>query len=127
MSDQVVIPASHGPREILPAEHFAANPWADMALGGAKPSDIAEAFERLTAEQREAAQRAALKIYEDPTLRPFLEYLTDITLRRPVVLGIGKEAMALAHQREGANRVVWLAYQMIAMARGEMPPYREGM
>jgi hypothetical protein len=126
MTDGVAIPPSYGPREILPAEHYAGNAWGALKLDGGQPNEIALAYEKMLVDQRDAAMRAALKLIEDPGMRPLLEFLTDITLRRPVVLGLTKEARLLAHEREGANRVVWLIYQMIAQARGEMPPYREG-
>jgi hypothetical protein len=122
----VAIPPDHGPRQILPAETYLARPWDALQLDAGKVSETALAYERMTAEQREAAVRAAIRIFEDPALRPLIEFLTDITLRRPTVLGLSPEALLLAHEREGANRIVWLIYAMIAEARGQMPPYREG-
>lgn len=122
----VAIPPTYGPREFMPAEHFAANAWKTLDLTPGKIDAMAEAYEKITADQRQAAEAAALRLIEDPALRPLLEYLTDITLRRPVVLGYGPHAMEVAREREGANRIVWHLFQMIAMARGETPPYREG-
>lgn len=119
-------PAGMGPREILPAESYASNAWDVLKLTPGELDEMAKAFEQAAIDQRQAAVRAALRLLEDPDLRPLLEFLTDITLRRPTVLGLTKEARLLAHEREGANRVVWLIYQMIAQARGQMPPYREG-
>jgi hypothetical protein len=127
MSDGVVIPPSHGAREILPAESYVGNAWKALEVGGGPKSEIAEAFHRMKVEERDGAVRAAVRLLEDASLRPLLEFLTDMTLRRPVALGVTKEDWLLAQRREGANGVVWVLYQLIAEARGQMPPPREGL
>lgn len=120
------IPPGYGPREIMPAEAFVGNKWDALNVAGGPPSEVAQAFEKMKSDQREAAQRAALRLIEDPALRPLLEHLTDITLRRPTVLGFTREEMLLAHQREGRNQIVMQIYRLIAEARSELPPQREG-
>lgn len=122
----VAIPPDFGPREIMPADSFAASPWDALKIDDAKPDEIGKAYHDMVVADRAAAVRAAERLIADPELRPLLEALTDITLRRPTVLGYGPHAMELAREREGANRIVWLIYQMIAEARGQMPPPREG-
>ncbi len=126
MSD-VAIPADFGPREILPAESFLADPWKALKIEGGPPSDIAKAFAEMKVKDRATAVVAAVRLLEDPGLRPLLEFLTDMTLRRPVALGLTREDWLLAQRREGANGVVWIIYQLIAEARGQMPPPREGL
>lgn len=120
------IPPSMGPREIMPADRLVGDGWRALEQTGGPRSEIAEAYHRDKVRQSEAAQQAALLFAEDPRLRPLLEYLTDMTLRRPMVLGLGPGAQELALIREGQNQVIWLIYQLIAQARGEFLPNREG-
>lgn len=128
MTDGVAIPADYGPREIMPAEAFVQNnKWKALELGGGPPSEIAEAFEKMKADELAAAQRAADRLISDPELRPLLEFLTDFTLRRPVPLGFTQEHWLHAHQREGRCQVVMQIYALIAQHRSQLPPQREGM
>lgn len=123
----VAIPPSHGPREIIPAESLVENAWKALEVAGGPPSEISQAFHKMKVDQRNAAVVAAVRLLEEPGLRPLLEFLTDMTLRRPVALGLTREDWLLAQRREGANGVVWVIYQLIAEARGQMPPPREGL
>jgi len=127
MSGEVAVPPSFGPREIMPAERFASGDlWAALENGGGPSAEITRAFDKLKAAEFLAVQRAALRLLTDPELRPLLEHLTDMTLRRPTVLGFTPEAQLLAHQREGRNQIVMSIYGLIAKARSELEPQREG-
>lgn len=127
MTDGVAIPADFGPREIMPAEAYVQNKWKALELGGGPPSEIAQAFEKMKADERAAIMRAADRMATDPELRPLLEHLTDITLRRPVAVGFTQEHWLLAKEREGRCQVVMQIYALIAEHRSQLPPQREGM
>lgn len=124
---EVAIPPDFGAREILPAENYVADAWKALEITGGPPSAIAKAYDEAKRAQYHRAVVAANRLISDPELRPLIEYLTDMTLRRPVALGLTREDWLLAQRREGANGVVWTLYQLIAEARGQMPPPREGL
>jgi len=80
----------------------------------------------LAAERAQIAALAARLI--EPPMRPLLEWLCDMTLRRPIFLfGLREESLAYVASREGENRVVWQLLLAIAEGRGETPPPREGV
>jgi hypothetical protein len=111
----------------MPAERFASGDlWSALENGGGPAAEITRAFDKLKADELAIAQRAALRLLTDAELRPLLEILTDMTLRRPTVLGFTPEAQLLAHQREGRNQIVMQIYRLIAQAKGELEPQREG-
>ncbi len=86
-----------------------------------------EAF--VTAETAARAQVAELakRLFDDPVYRPLVEWLLDITLRRPVsIWGLGEAGREYVDRREGANSVVWQLLQAVAEGREEPPPIREG-
>ncbi len=79
------------------------------------------------AAMREQVAALAADFLADPHYSPLVEWLLDITLRRPVVLsGMGDGRLEYADRREGANSVVWQLLQAAAEGRGDVPPAREG-
>lgn len=60
--------------------------------------------------------------------RPVLEWLCDITIRRPHIMPfLGPEAAFFAAHREGQNSAIWQIIAAIAEGREETPPVREGV
>ncbi len=82
------------------------------------------------ADQRAAREQVcalAKALWEDEHYRPLVEWLLDITVRRPIsVWGLGATKAEYVDRREGANSVVWQLLQAVAEGRGEHLPIREG-
>jgi hypothetical protein len=120
------IPARYGMRETMPLESFL-DRTAKIDL-----DDLAEQLEGTPAvakelsRSREQVAALAAKLM-DSEYRPVVEWLIDISLRRPTFMpGLGHEGQLYAAYREGGNAVVWQLIQAIAQGREEMPPQREG-
>jgi hypothetical protein len=124
------IPPTMGAREIQPAESILESEgWKGIteAPRNDLAREIGKAFAEIDAEKRRDAARAAAIIFETPSLRPFLELVSDFTLRRPTFLpGFGPEALPYAAGREGCNITTWLMWCLVAEGRSETPPHREG-
>ena len=80
------------------------------------------------AARREQVAALAAAWADTPVGAAILEFLADISVRRPVFLpGLGQEAVAYVAHREGQNNLFWQLVQLIAIGRSETPPAREGM
>lgn len=119
--------ATFGARAAMPFDGFLEQTLKvnlDTLIGGL---DGNGGVARDLALEREQIARLAARLL-DPEFRPLLEWLCDITLRRPLVLpGLNHEGLIYAARREGGNAVVWQLLQAIAQGRGEKMPPREGV
>lgn len=119
--------ASFGPRQAQPLDDFLSRVSSmslDSMLG--RLDGAAGVSRDLAAERAQIAALAARLL--SPDMRPLLEWLCDMTLRRPIFLfGLREDALAWAASREGENRVVWQLLLAIAEGRAEAPPPREGV
>lgn len=127
MSDGPAIPARDNARSAMPTEGF---------LDRVSEMSIDKLMERLEGTPRVAIQlkneRANISALASKLatgdMRPLLEWLLDMTLRRPMIMpGLGLEGQFYCALREGQNQVVWQILQAVADGRGEVPPSREGM
>lgn len=121
------IPPRYGAREAMPIEGFLES-TAKISL-----DDMLERLEGTPGvaldlqRSREQIAAIACKLLE-PELLPLLEWLCDISLRRPMVLpGLGAEGQLYCALREGQNQIVFQLLQAIAEGREEAGPHREGM
>ncbi len=125
------IPASFGARQAMPAEGFALDARSILAglFDQVNPEDLpADARAALEAQQHIA--QAAARLFASDDGRTVLEWLCDVTLRRPVFMTqLGLDPMqAHVHGafREGQNALVFAIMAAMAEGRQEQPPQREG-
>jgi hypothetical protein len=122
------IPARFGAREAQPLEGFLASTKqfdldkllerADQFGTVAIEKELAAARAQVAAQWREIAEKYPAAI----------EWLCDISLRRPVHLPmLGAEGQLYAAHRDGANALAWQIIQAIAEGRDQPPPMREGI
>jgi hypothetical protein len=121
------LPPRYGGREAMPVKGFL-DRTEDVLL-----DELLEKLEGTPGvahelkRSREQITAIARKLLE-PELLPLLEWLCDISLRRPMVLpGLGQEATLYCALREGQNQIVFQLLQAIAEGREETGPRREGM
>lgn len=121
------IPARYGAREAQPLEGFLESTQKialdDLLERLEGTSGVAHDLKR----SREQVSAIARKLL-DPELRPLLEWLCDISVRRPMILpGLGAEGPLYCALREGQNQIVFQLLAAIAEGREEAGPRREGM
>lgn len=79
----------------------------------------------LDARSQDAAAAAA-RIFATDDGAALLEFLADVSVRRPVfILGM-PDPVAYGAMREGQNALFFTLLKLIATGRGEQPPVREG-
>lgn len=93
--------------------------------GGMALADEALAQARSTQADRDQITALAGQLAKD--FRPLLEWLCDITLRRPVFLPtLGPDALAFVAHREGQNLIVWELLRAVAEGQAEPLQPRPG-
>jgi len=119
--------ASYGPREAMPADGFLDSIGKfDLDKLGFHLEGAAGVALEMRREREQIAALAARMFAGE--FRPVVEWLIDITLRRPVFMpGLGPDALTYVAHREGGNAVAWQLLQAIAEGRQEQPPAREGL
>lgn len=127
------IPGRLGRRDILPVDRLRDSVAAidlDAMLASLSGRVGADAQSAFVADQTAARQQVgalAALFLDDPRYRPLVDWLLDITLRRPVsVWGLGDAAREYVDRREGGNSVLWQLLIAAAEYRGETPPHMEG-
>jgi len=125
---QPAIPPSYGPRQAQPLdlilEQHGAADWA--WFDGPDPKDKRGSWEERLEERAAGAAAAAAAVMATPEGRELVEYLADITVRRPLfVLGM-PDPLLYAATREGQNGLFFTLLKLIAMGRQEQSHVREG-
>lgn len=124
MTDDVE--ASYGPRDAQPIEQMLrlarAEGWDFFKQRmGVDPNDRASTPE---ADKMALIQADFRKVFATIEGHRVLEHLADITVRRPLwFLGVPPE---YCHMREGQNALFFTILKILATAREENPPVREG-
>ncbi len=124
-------PTTFGPREAQPIDNMlaqmAANGWDFFGDKLAGPDVTAE---RAWSQQleSEAVQRAsdAAAIFGTVEGKRVLEWLCDVTVRRPIWIMNVSDPLPYAAMREGQNAIVYILLRLIAEGRKEQPPQRQG-
>jgi hypothetical protein len=122
------VAARFGDRAAMPAKGFLENTERIQIDALQESYEKAQGLALHLRRSREQVLAIAPKLLE-PELAPLLEWILDITLRRPnfLPLGAGAEQIAIhAAYREGANGLAWQLLQAIAEGREEVLPHREG-
>lgn len=125
---QPAIPASYGEREAVSLESLmdkaSAPGWEFFAeLLGAKNDKLGKPP---ADERSEDAARAAARMFKTPDGKILVEYLADMSVRRPVFTFGMPDAHLYGAMREGQNALFFTLLKLIAAGRGEAPPVREG-
>jgi hypothetical protein len=114
------VPPHYGPRQAQPLERLLQSINLDELRPQAPPPSPEDIL----------AMRAAAAIFSTPDGAVLLEWLADRTVRMPSALppiGIDPvQGWAEAQRREGRNDTFFLLVQLIAAAREEPAPIREG-
>ncbi|MCW2317471.1 hypothetical protein M2322_003030 [Rhodoblastus acidophilus] len=122
------IPPRYGARQAMPLQGFLDQTEGvdlDAILGKLEGTP---AVSNELALERERVAKLAAAWAATPEGAAILEFLADVSVRRPVFLpGLGAEAVAYVAHREGQNNLFWQLVQLIAIGRDETPPAREGM
>lgn len=122
------IPPRYGARQAMPLQGFLEQTEGvdlDAILGRLEGTP---AVTNELALERERVASLAAAWADTPSGQAILDYLADVSVRRPVFLpGLGPEALSYAAHREGQNNLFWQLVQLIALGREEDPPAREGM
>lgn len=127
---QPAIPPSYGAREAQPLDRmldFAGdNGWAFF-----QPQDPKEkrgTWQEAEEERAAAAARAAAAVMATPEGRALLEFLADISVRRPMFFFEMEPARAAAYAalREGQNGLFYTILALVAAGREEQPTVRKG-
>ncbi len=124
-------PTSFGPREAQPIDNMlsqlAANGW-DFFGDKLNGPDVTAARAWSQQLENDAIQRAsdAAAIFGTVEGWRVLEWLCDITVRRPIWIMNVSEPLSYAAMREGQNAIVYTLLRLIAEGRKEQPPQRQG-
>ena len=125
---QPAIPARYGPREAQPLDAMLGQAGAadfdvyERALGTDKDAIKPPPLDEVSAE----AARSAARLFATEDGRRVVEFLADVSVRRPVLFhGIPDPAL-YAMMREGQNGLFYTLLKLIAAGREETPPTREG-
>lgn len=120
-------PAIFGARRAMPVEDIldrASSPSLDEMLrrvGGIGP------LEQEVVRDREQVAALAATLLE-PGMRPLIEWLCDITLRKPIFMpNLGPEGVAYCAWREGQNQIVYQLLRAAAEGRSQTIEPRDGM
>lgn len=124
-------PTSFGPREAQPIDNMIsqlmASGWEFFGDKLSGPDvDTSRAWSRQL--EADAIQRAsdAAAIFGTVEGRRVLEWLCDVTVRRPMWIMNVSEPLTYAAMREGQNAIVYILLRLIAEGRKEQPPQRQG-
>lgn len=124
-------PTSFGPREAQPIDsmisQLMSSGWdffGDKLTG--PDVDSSRAWSRQL--EADAVQRAsdAAAIFGTIEGRRVLEWLCDVTVRRPMWIMNVSDPLLYAAMREGQNAIVYILLRLIAEGRKEQPPERQG-
>lgn len=125
MSEELPPRAAFGDAFAMPLDRF-----FDALAGGGVSTMLNEQDIEIARAKEQVAALAA-KLVTDPEWRPLVEWLLDISLRRPTVTMhlAGNRDMRDFHSnfREGQNSIVFLLLREAAVGRKERPPTREGL
>jgi hypothetical protein len=122
------IPPRYGARQAMPIKGFLDATEAVSLDAITDQLEGTPAVANELALERASVAAMAAAWADTPEGAAILEYLADISVRRPVFLpGLGPEAVSYAAHREGQNNLFWQLVQLIAIGRKEPPPQREGM
>lgn len=126
-------PASFGAREAQPIDammdKLMAQGWDFFGDKLTETLDTSSRRAWSSEFEAEAKRRAgdAAALFATREGREILEWLCDITVRRPIwVMNLGSEALTYAAMREGQNAIIYTLMKLIAEGRKEQPPEREG-
>lgn len=122
--------ASFGPREAQPVanmmEQAQAEGWDFFnAKLGADVNRTRASTESAEGDIAQLAHDARL-LFETEQGRRVLEWLADISVRRPIWFMGAPDALQYVAMREGQNGLFFTLLKLIAAGREEKPPQREG-
>jgi hypothetical protein len=126
---QPAIPASYGARQAQPLDDIldqvgavSLDAMLEQLRGGVdRRGSWGEEF----TERAEGAAKAAAAVAKSRAGRELLEYLADVSVRRPMFVLDRPNGLEFAAFREGQNALFYTLLALVAAGRQETPPVRE--